>query len=61
MEVLKPVKERFKMVIFVSKIFTFMMKILQAKNRNLKTKISVLEETIYEQNIIIQGLEDSND
>ena len=61
MEVLKPVKERFKMVIFVSKIFTFMMKILQTKNRNLKTKISVLEETIYEQNIIIQGLEDSND
>ena len=61
MEVLKPVKERFKMVIFVSKIFTFMMKILQTKYRNLKTKISVLEETIYEQNIIIQGLEDSND
>ena len=60
-KVFKPIKERFKMVIFITKIFTFMMKILQAKNRNLKTKISVLEETIYEQNIIIQGLEDSND
>ena len=59
-KVFKPVKERFKMVIFVSKIFTFMMKILQMKNRNLKTKILVLEETIYEQNIIIQGLEDGN-
>jgi len=59
-KVFKPIKERFKMVIFVSKIFTFMMKILQMKNRNLKTKILVLEETIYEQNIIIQGLEDGN-
>ena len=56
MKVFKPVndklsmyKDRFKMVIFVTKIFTFMI------------KISVLEETIYEQNIIIQGLEDSND
>ena len=61
MEVLKPVKERFKMVIFVSKIFTFMMKILQTKNRNLKTRISVLEETVYEQNMIIQGYQEESD
>ena len=61
MEVLKQVKERFKMVIFVSKIFTFMMKILQTKNRNLKTKISVLEETVYEQNMIIQGYQEESD
>ena len=68
MKVFKPVndklsmyKDRFKMVIFVTKIFTFMMKILQAKNRNLKTKISVLEETVYEQNMIIQGYQEESD
>ena len=67
MKVFKPVndklsmyKDRFKMVIFVTKIFTFMMKILQMKNRNLKRKIFVLEETVYEQNMIIKSLEDSN-
>ena len=68
MKVFKPVndrlsmyKDRFKMVIFVTKIFTFMMKILQTKNRNLKTKISVLEETVYEQNMIIQGYQEESD
>jgi hypothetical protein len=59
-KVFKPIKERFKMVIFITKIFTFMMKILQMKNRNLKRKIFVLEETVYEQNMIIKSLEDSN-
>ena len=59
-KVFKPVQERFKMVIFITKIFTFMMKILHMKNKNLKRKIFVLEETIYEQNMIIKSLEDSN-
>lgn len=46
MKVLSPIKERFKMVIFVSKIFTFMIKMLQNKNRALKEQVKCLEEEL---------------
>ena len=53
MKVFKPVndklsmyKDRFKMVIFVTKIFTFMMKILHAKIRKLKEENKLLKEAL---------------
>ena len=53
MKVFKPVndklsmyKDRFKMVIFVTKIFTFMMKLSHAKIRKLKEENKLLKEAL---------------
>ncbi len=46
MKVFKPVKERFKMVIFITKIFTFMMKLSHAKIRKLKEENKLLKEAL---------------
>ena len=46
MKVFKPVKERFKMVIFITKIFTFMMKLSHTKIRKLKEENKLLKEAL---------------
>ena len=46
MKILQRIKDRYNLLIFVTKIFTFMMKKLQNKNRVLKKKVKDQEEYI---------------
>ena len=46
MKILQRIKDRYNLLIFVTKIFTFMMKRLQNKNRVLKKKVKDQEEYI---------------
>ena len=46
MKVFKAIKNNFKMIVFITKIFTIMMKLSHAKIRKLKEENKLLKEAL---------------